>query len=834
MIIFEKESKYLELNDLVNGEKSTDSPDTSWIMYNGGFICEEISFPKSSYYKFSIIAKGTHELGEWVRISCKIDKKLMMPRIIDSDRAVEYIFTGKVKAGKHKVSFSFEHNKQVETVELKSGNTVITPMSNTYMSGGFGIYTGKVTVSKITSDTVRTVPSPEYPTIQSAIDASLHGDEVVVSAGKYNEQIIIKNGVILRSDNSSDGDKLVEITVDDNIFISGHEADILKKKASKRTLGTIISGTGFPDYYNAKPMVAFEEGASEDTILDGFTIINMPEVDYANPNHVHTVQCRGSSPSIINNFIYNNGALGISAQASFTGRRKARELIKHDSNPIIANNIVYRNFGPGIGNDDYSGAVIFNNECAGNYSTGENEAPGIGIRNSSHPLVEGNLCHHNDHSGISSKNGKEDRTTTIRQNICYKNGLSIYDDSERNLNNGAGIGVDCAGSNKNRVVIEENICYENQMSGIGVKNNAEAIIRNNNAYKNKMAGIGINDTKSFVLVKGNIVCNNERSGIGCSGQANAILFNNMAYANLLAGITLDKAKQVKIFFNQTYRNKLAGIGIRNESFVESVKGNTIFENAAVGIGIDGLSKIGSISDNKIYDNQRPGIAVLSCSEIQAIENNSIANNGLSGAPNIVISGASNGSRAVKLRKNVISNNIYANIRIEKSDIFLEENVIAYSKNVGVIVTGSSTVNGIRNIIRHNSGSGITVKDSKLELYHTTLYNNAYRVGGGVISINSDVILKNNILSKNRLGIGGDLKPIDMDYNCFWESFVPPMYDIGFDSIEEDPAFVDENGNDFRLIQESPCIDRGKKMGNINENYLGNGPDIGAYEWDGTT
>jgi len=834
MIIFEKESEHLELNDLVNGEKSADFQDTSWVLYDAGFICEEISFPEDNYYRFSIIAKGTQELGEWARMSCKVNKKTLMPRIIDSDQAVEYIFTGRVKAGKHKISFGFEHDKQVEPVELKSGNTQITPMSNMYISGGFGIYTGKLTISKITSGTVRSVPSPKYPTIQSAIDASLRGDEVVVNAGKYNEQIVVKDGVVLRSDNSSEGDKLVEITVDDNIFISGHEASILKKKTTERTIRTIISGTGFPDYQNAKPMVTFEDGAGENTILDGFTIINMPEVDYSSPNHAHTVQCRGSSPTIINNFIYNNGALGISAQSSFLGIDKTRELINHNSNPIIANNIIYRNFGPGIGNDDYSGAVIFNNECAGNYSTEENEAPGIGIRNSSHPLVDGNLCHHNDHSGISCKDAKEDRTTTIRHNICYKNGLSIYNDSENSSNNGAGIGVDGVGSSKNRVILEENICYENQMAGIGVRNDSEAIIRNNNAYKNKMVGIGINNTKSFVLVKGNIVSHNERSGIGCSGKAGPTLFNNMAYANLLAGISLDEAKQVKIIFNQTYQNRLAGIGIRSGSFVESVKGNTIFENEAVGIGVDGLSEIKSISDNKIYDNQRPGIAVLSCSAIQEIDNNSIANNGLSGAPNIVISGASNSDRAVKLTKNVISNNNYANLRIDKSNIFLDENVIAYSKNVGVIITGKSTVHGIRNIIRHNSGSGITVKDSKLELYHTTLYNNAYRAGGAVISIGSDVVLRNNIISKNRIGVGGDLKPIDMDYNCFWESFVPPMYDIGFDSIEEDPAFVDENGNDFRLIKESPCIDKGKKIGDINENYLGNGPDIGAYEWDGTT
>lgn len=44
---------------------------------------------------------------------------------------------------------------------------------------------------------LRNVPQ-DYPAIQSAIDASISGDTVNVSAGIYQESVVIKSGVILR------------------------------------------------------------------------------------------------------------------------------------------------------------------------------------------------------------------------------------------------------------------------------------------------------------------------------------------------------------------------------------------------------------------------------------------------------------------------------------------------------------------------------------------------------------------------------------------------------------------------------------------------------------
>jgi hypothetical protein len=128
-------------------------------------------------------------------------------------------------------------------------------------------------------DTVK-VPG-EYPTIQEGIDAARSGDRVVVAPGRYNEQIVMREGIILQSDSSGDGDELV--------------AGPGRKKVFRRALRTIIDGTGYPAFTKAQPMVEFPAGITRATILDGFTITKMPEVDHTLPGHAHTIQCRGSS-----------------------------------------------------------------------------------------------------------------------------------------------------------------------------------------------------------------------------------------------------------------------------------------------------------------------------------------------------------------------------------------------------------------------------------------------------------------------------------------------------------------------------------------------------------
>ncbi|HUU27699.1 MAG TPA: right-handed parallel beta-helix repeat-containing protein [archaeon] len=49
-------------------------------------------------------------------------------------------------------------------------------------------------------------------------------------------------------------------------------------------------------------------------------------------------------------------------------------------------------------------------------------------------------------------------------------------------------------------------------------------------------------------------------------------------------------------------------------------------------------------------------------------------------------------------------------------------------------------------------------------------------------------------------------------------------------LNADPLFVAPGSGDFRLKVNSPCLDRGQNLPNINDGFKGKAPDMGAYEW----
>lgn len=58
--------------------------------------------------------------------------------------------------------------------------------------------------------------------------------------------------------------------------------------------------------------------------------------------------------------------------------------------------------------------------------------------------------------------------------------------------------------------------------------------------------------------------------------------------------------------------------------------------------------------------------------------------------------------------------------------------------------------------------------------------------------------------------------------------------LGFEAhgIAREPNFVDPAGGDFDLRPDSPCIDAGVRIPNINDDFAGTAPDIGCFEYRG--
>jgi hypothetical protein len=174
----------------------------------------------------------------------------------------------------------------------------------------------------------RNVPSPEYPTIQSAIDASSNDDEVVVAPGTYLEQINFKGRLItVRSADPEDPGVVA---------------------------ATVLDGQ------NGEAAVRFDQGETAAAALSGFTIRKA----------FSGVWCSSSAgPSITHNVVRENG-IGV-----HTG---------WGAPEISLNRIADNGFGVmGLG---FSGSLT-HNEITSNHGGGVLE-PGSGLI--AHNLIKGN------------------------------------------------------------------------------------------------------------------------------------------------------------------------------------------------------------------------------------------------------------------------------------------------------------------------------------------------------------------------------------------------------------------------------------------------------------
>jgi nitrous oxidase accessory protein NosD len=171
------------------------------------------------------------------------------------------------------------------------------------------------------------VPSPEYSTIQDAIDEAEDGDEVLVSAS---------------------GGPYVE-----NINLSGNTKTI----TVKTTDGAVIDGN------KSGSVVSFTAGSS--STLDGFTIKN------GSATNGGGIYCDSSSPTITNCTITGNSATGASGDVSGGG------IYCSSSSPTITNCTISGNSAfPGLGSGGVgSGGGIY---CDSTATITNLPSPGMG------------------------------------------------------------------------------------------------------------------------------------------------------------------------------------------------------------------------------------------------------------------------------------------------------------------------------------------------------------------------------------------------------------------------------------------------------------------------
>lgn len=226
----------------------------------------------------------------------------------------------------------------------------------------------------IQASTIR-VPS-DRQTIQTAINAAVEGDTVLVSPGTYNERIdFFGKGIIVQSE-------------------SGQEV-------------TFINGTGLGS------VVTFNAGETSLAKLIGFTIQNGLGLDGGG------MYIRFSSPQIINNIIRNNTASSGGGVHIVGG------------SPLLQNNVISNNqagSGGGPGGGIYvsggSSARIINNLISEN--VGNTVGGGIVIEGAGDLLVQGNIISKN--RSLRQGGGvyiNDDSPTIISQNLIIENEAGV-------------------------------------------------------------------------------------------------------------------------------------------------------------------------------------------------------------------------------------------------------------------------------------------------------------------------------------------------------------------------------------------------------------------------
>lgn len=250
--------------------------------------------------------------------------------------------------------------------------------------------------------TIRRVPG-QYFTIQSALQASVNGDTILVAPGTYFENLRFKGKkVVLASQFLYSGDY-------------------------KHIRTTIINGSQ-PAHPDTASVVRFTDAEDASTALIGFTLTGGRGTKWPDAHIQGTfregggILCEGSSPVIKHNLIINNEAVNISGGVASAGGGAIR---CDGGQPQILNNVIMHNrgrYGGGIVLN-FTGAIIRNNLICQN--SGGDQFGGSGIwmlNNSTLPKIIENNTIIGNRSALAGGGVRIDGATVVlRNNLIWGN-----------------------------------------------------------------------------------------------------------------------------------------------------------------------------------------------------------------------------------------------------------------------------------------------------------------------------------------------------------------------------------------------------------------------------
>lgn len=206
----------------------------------------------------------------------------------------------------------------------------------------------------------------------------------------------------------------------------------------------------------------------------------------------------------------------------------------------------------------------------------------------------------------------------------------------------------------------------------------------------------------------------------------------------------------------------------------------------------------------------------------------------------------------QIRYNQLAYNVNAAIRCSASAPMIQANLIRHNALSGfesaVVCNGANPTIQL-NLIYANGNSGIDCANGAAPLiYQNTLAGNNF----GITISDSDPVLHNNLITGSITGISCEnaapqvrfnnvVGNLDRDFlNCppgvgerTTVNFNNDSCDV-FANISFDPFYVNPAEGDFRIGEDSPCVDAGNPANPADFVFSGARPDIGFHEFDGGT
>ena len=533
----------------------------------------------------------------------------------------------------------------------------------------------------------------DFSTIQEGINQADTGDVVLVSPGKYLEQIDFDGkAVIITSETGPDE--------------------------------TIIDGG------RVSTVVSFKNEESSETVLHGFTITN------------GWARSQGENPS---NFPFGGGITIINAsptishcQISWNGANFAGGILVEGplASPLIIHNDISNNFaaerGGGIQVKNGASPTIQNNLIAENFAM---DAAGIEIINASAGIIEGNL--------ISRNIGGYDFGDSDVE--PYLDGQDITENMGQSLSIPGGIMV----TYRSYPTIRANLITDNIGGGIGVMLESTPIIEENSILNNEGSiadGIFI-ASGAFPVINGNYIEHLEfpsirvEHGSGIMNPAGQEINERVEEDNYIVG-------PVVSWWNEPKEQVLEADGLEiivpgdydsiQAAIKEAKNGDTVI--VAPGTYFENLNFLGK---QITVQSQNPDdIAVVSSTIISGLAPATIEFNSgetrTTMLEGFVIQNSENGT-AIRISGGAsptISKNIISDCESSNGAIYLDE-------------AGSPLIMG--NDIRDNLGElggGITINFSSPVIKDNRIIGNHAGIGAGIFAYLSSPIITDNIFSGN--------------------------------------------------------------------------------------